>query len=52
MLSFLGIVSMNAITFPLEMVRTRMQTIPELLRQKILDVKYGGIFDCAKRIMS
>lgn len=41
---------MNSATFPFEMIRTRLQTTAELIRQKILTKPYQGIYDCAKKI--
>lgn len=49
-MAFLGIAALNTVTFPLEMVRTRLQTIPELLRQKSIPVEYSGIMDCVQRV--
>ena len=35
---------------PFSVLRFRLQTMPELLRQKQLDKPYKGLFDCARRI--
>ena len=41
-----------AMTFanPFELVRFRMQTMPELVRQGALSFGYKGVIDCGKRV--
>lgn len=48
--TYLVIALMNSTTYPLEMIRTRMQTIPELIRQKRISTPYSSIFDCVSQI--
>lgn len=36
---------------PFSVLRFRLQTMPELLRQGELITPYQGLFDCAKRIL-
>jgi solute carrier family 25 (adenine nucleotide translocator) protein 4/5/6/31 len=49
-LSLLSIAAISTLTFPFEMIRTRLQTTPELLRQGTLAYPYTSVKDCVSRI--
>jgi len=49
-LSALGAAVSMSLTNPFNLVRFRMQTMPDLLIQKQLHVPYQSSFDCFKRV--
>lgn len=49
MSAFGAAISMS-LTNPFNLVRFRMQTMPDLIIQKQVEVPYKGSFDCFKRV--
>ena len=49
-LSAIGAAVSMSLTNPFNLVRFRMQTMPDLIIQKQLDAPYTGLKDCFRRV--